>query len=78
MPTGDAAHPAVTSMGTWCKLGKQMLNCPCLIVVESPGGTLGAHTFNCETWYSHLWVTSPAPGGHACVDSQHLSNAQVP
>ena len=24
MPTGEAAHPDVTSMGTWCKLGKQM------------------------------------------------------
>jgi len=22
--TGEATHPAVTSMGTWCKLGKQM------------------------------------------------------
>jgi len=24
VPTGEAAHPAVTSMGAWCKLGKQM------------------------------------------------------
>ena len=23
VPTGEAAHPAVTSMGTWCKLGKK-------------------------------------------------------
>ena len=31
VPTEEAAHPAVTSMGTWCKLGKQMLNRSCLI-----------------------------------------------
>ena len=35
----EAAHPAVTSMGTFCKLGKQIPNCPCLaqrceVVVE--------------------------------------------
>ena len=24
MSTGEAAHLAVTSMGTWCKLGKQL------------------------------------------------------
>ena len=23
MSSGEAAHPAVTSMGTWCELGKQ-------------------------------------------------------
>ena len=27
-PTGEAAQPAVTSVGTWHKLGKQMPNCP--------------------------------------------------
>ena len=27
---------------------------------EGPGGTSGAHTFTCETWYSLLQVTSPA------------------
>ena len=37
------------------------------IAVEDPGGTLGAHTITCETWYSLLRVTSPAPGGHACI-----------
>ena len=26
--SGEAAHPAVTSMGTWCLLGKQISNCP--------------------------------------------------
>ena len=30
MSTEEAALPTDTSMGTWCKLGKQMLNCPCL------------------------------------------------
>ena len=25
--TGEAAHPAVIPMGTWCKLGKQISNC---------------------------------------------------
>ena len=25
--TGEAAHLAVTSMGIWCKLGKQISNC---------------------------------------------------
>jgi len=36
---GEAAHPAVTSMGTWCKLGKQI---PTVhdIVGKDPGGTL--------------------------------------
>jgi len=28
--TAEVVHPAVTSMGTWCKLEKQMPNCPCL------------------------------------------------
>ena len=28
--SGEAAYPAVTSMGTWCLLGKQIPNCPCL------------------------------------------------
>ena len=70
VPTGEVAHPAVTSMGTWCKLEKQMLSCPYLyIAIVGPGGTSGAHTFTCETWYSLLQVTSPAPGGHACADS---------
>ena len=27
---------------------------------EGSGGTSGAHTFFCGTWYSLLWVTSPA------------------
>ena len=48
------------------------------IAVEDPGKTLGAHTFNCETWYRLLRVTSPAPGGHTWADPQHLSSAQVP
>ena len=26
--SGEAAHPAVISMGTWCLLGKQIPNCP--------------------------------------------------
>ena len=30
-PTGKAAQPAITSMGTRHKLGKQMPNCLCLI-----------------------------------------------
>ena len=29
------------------------------IVGEGPYGTLGAHTFTCETWYNLLQVTSP-------------------
>ena len=32
--TGEAAHPAVTSMGTWCKLGKQM---PVLVSLSGVG-----------------------------------------
>ena len=56
MPTGKAARLSVTSMGTWCKLGKQMLDCPCMshMAVEGSGGTSGAHTFTCETWYGLL------------------------
>ena len=30
MLSGEAAHPAVTSTGTWCLLGKQMPTCPYL------------------------------------------------
>ena len=66
VPTGEAPHLAVTSMGTW-EANAQL--CMSLIAVEGPGGTLGAHSFTCETWYSLLRVTSPAPGGHACADS---------
>ena len=33
--TGEAAHPAVTLMGTWCLLGKQVLT-----VLVSHSGTL--------------------------------------
>jgi len=46
--TGEAAHPAVRSMGTWgskCQLSMSWM------VGEDPGGTLGAHTLTCETWY---------------------------
>ena len=48
------------------------------IVGEDPGETLGAHTLTYETWYSLLWVTSPAPGGFTSADSQYLSNTKVP
>ena len=34
MSTGEAAHPAVTSMGTWCKLGKQI---PVLVSLSGVG-----------------------------------------
>ena len=70
VPTGEAAHPAVTSMGTWCKLGKQMLDCPCLIWQLKVQVGLDAHTFNCEIWYSLLRVTSlPQEGMPALTHS---------
>ena len=28
--SGEAAHPAATALGTWCLLGKQIPNSPCL------------------------------------------------
>ena len=60
MSTGEA-NAQLSMLGT----------SPCLIIiaVEGPGRTLGAHTFTCETWYSLLQVSSPAPGGHSCTDS---------
>jgi len=46
LSTGEAAHPVVTSLGTWaskCQLSMSF------IVGDNPGGTLGAHTLTCET-----------------------------
>ena len=66
MSTGEAAHPAETSMGNWAsKYQLSMFH----TAGEGPGGTLGAHTFTCGTWYSLLWVTSPTPGGFSHADS---------
>ena len=56
--TGETAHPAVTSMGTLRSKCQLSMSC---IVGEDPGGTLGAHTLTCETWYSLLQVTSQYP-----------------
>ena len=63
LSTGAAAHRVVTSMGTWYYLRKQMPTVYVSPAGESLDGTSGAHTFTCGTWYSLLWVTSPASGG---------------
>ena len=39
------------------------------IAGEDPVGTLGAHAFICEAWYSLLQLTSPAPGRFVGADS---------
>ena len=54
--TGEAAHLAVTFMGTWYKLGKWCQLSMSCIVGEDPGGTSGAQILTCETWYSLLCV----------------------
>ena len=53
------------------------INYPCFsrIMVESSGGTLGAPTFTCETWYSLLCVTSPAPGDINLHSSSKVYNS---
>ena len=38
VPTGKAAHPAVTSVGTWGANAQLSMS---HIAVEGPGGTLG-------------------------------------
>ena len=77
MSTGEAAHPAVTSMGTWCKMGKQVSNCPCLTWwCWGHCGTSGFATSLHETWIVLLWVPSPAPRGFA-TRLKCLSGAQA-
>ena len=46
--TGETAHPAISSIGTWCKLGKKMPTVHVLHTVGS-GGTSDHHIFICET-----------------------------
>ena len=72
MSTREAAHPAVTSMGTLCLLGKQM---PSHLAVLDHCGTSGSATSLHETWTILLWVTSPAPGGFAGTRLKCLSGA---
>ena len=48
---------------------------PTVHIFEGPGGTLDAHTFTCETWYSLLQITSPAPGRSSGADLKHMSSA---
>ena len=50
--TGEATYAAVTSMGTWGAMQNVHVS-----QLEDSGGTSGAHTFICETWYNLLWVT---------------------
>ena len=54
------------NQGSKCQLS---MSC---IVGGGPGGTLGVHTFTCETWHSLWLLVQDLP-----VLTQHLSNAQV-
>ena len=46
-----AAHPAVSSLGTRCKLMPTVHVSP-HVVGEGPGESSGVHTFTCETSHS--------------------------
>ena len=48
----------VTLMGTWCKLGKQILNCPCQSMSSIVGEdqVVGVHALICETYMVQLPV----------------------
>ena len=69
MSTGEAVHPAVHQRVPGINWGIKYQLSMSHTACDGPGGTLGAHTFTCETWHSLLQVTSPATGGLACADS---------
>ena len=64
--TGEAAHPAVTSMGTWETNAQLFLS-----------HLVGSATSPHETWTVLLWVTIPAPGGFVCTRPKRLSGLQA-